>query len=171
MIEFRYRPSFEDYWLFNRWNLLRSFKLIIPFAVLSLLAFLFAPLVLRSPPANKTVFEVYQQAWVLLILPGIVVLTFALTRQAAKKSWKATGSLREEREYLFDEDGLQVVGGSYSGRAEWKNFIHAESYKGIILLQVSLRQFHYFNAASLPSQEEFFELVSRKLPAARILKK
>ncbi len=36
MIRFRYQPSFADYWLFNRWALMRVFKKILPFAALSL---------------------------------------------------------------------------------------------------------------------------------------
>lgn len=167
MIRFQYKPTFADYWLFNRWIFVRAFKKLLPFAALSLVAFLCAPFWFKWLQFATTA-EAYQQTWFLLLLPIFVLVVYGLTYRAATKSWKTAGQLQEEREYTFDETGVQIQGGSYAGSSEWPNFTHAELCQGIVLIQNEQRQFHFFAVSCLPSPEAFFELVSRKIPKAKL---
>lgn len=164
-IRFRYKPSFADFWLFNRWNVIRVFKNIVPFAALSLVAFLCAPHWVRLIQFATPV-EAYLQAWFLLLLPAFILLIYLLTYQGARKAWRTPGPLQEEHEYTFDEAGIQIQSSSYEGRSDWQNFTHAGQYKGLVLIQSGQRQFHYFPISCVPSPEAFFELVSRKVPKA-----
>ncbi len=166
MIRFKYTPSFADYWLFNRWALMRVFRKILPFAALSLLVYLCAPWWFKKLQFATPV-EAYQHTWFLLFLPAFVLVVYLLSYRAARKAWKTSGPLREERECTFDEAGVQIQGGSYEGRSDWQNFTHAWRYKGLVLIESGQRQFHYFAVSCLPSPEAFFELVSRKVPKAK----
>lgn len=147
---------------------MRAFRKLLPFAALSLVTFLFAPYWMRLVQF-ATPMEAYQQAWFLLLLPAFVPLIYWLTYRAAKKTWNTARQLQEEREYAFDEVGMQIRADSFEGRLEWTNFTYAECYQGLVLIQNGQRQFHFFPVSRLPAPQEFFDLVSRKVPKTRRL--
>ena len=164
-IRFRYKPSFADFWLFNRWALMRGFRKLLPFAALSLGVYLLSPWWFKKLQFATPV-EAYLHTWFLLFLPAFILVVSLVSYRVAKKTWKKSGLFQEEREYAFDEDGVQIQGGSFEGRSDWQNFTHAGQYKGLVLIQNGQQQFHYFPLSCLPSPEAFFELVSRKVPQA-----
>jgi hypothetical protein len=143
MLRFSYKPTFDDYWRFNRYFILRSFRPLMPVVYLMLGFYLLAPL-WQAPEYRMTVAETYFGWLPLLILPGLLALGLLVGYLASRRRWEHAPEVRLEREYEIDERGIRVRGDGMDGFLEWKYLTLAESRDGLFFIKTGQNQFYYF---------------------------
>lgn len=170
-------PTFADYLRLNLHVSLRGFPVLrrlpvwglislIPFGVLSLAAYPFAPLLFAGLGENPSWFEAYMAALPLLLLP-LALFLLAGIYLAARHRWRIAGELREPRTYIFSDVGIQVAASSFEGTSTWQHIVRAERAGPIILLGTAQQAFHLIPVAAFDSEddfERFLDLVARKVP-------
>ena len=105
----------------------------------------------------------YQKSLAVLFIPGLTCFLLLATYIGVRKRWKTAEEIREEREYVIDEDGVRVIGTSLSGFLEWRHFTHAELKGGLFMLKTAQNQFHYFPAAVVSDPGALNALLARKV--------
>lgn len=162
-------PVFRDYLRFLMWFSFRQVRLLIPFAIFAIVAFLLAPLV---PFEEKGAIARYRAALGTLILPAIVFVFLPISNYlAGKKRWKAAIALRAPRVYVFSESGIEVIAETFHSEASWKHVVSAYQQKGQVMLGTAQRQFYLVPMAAFESpaqRAEFLDLVKRNVPACKL---
>lgn len=166
-----YLPTFADYWALNVFVLRRQFRKINIVAAGLVLLFLAYPWLPNPNRGNVSIFEYYRSSWGLLVLPGIVVCTFAATYWGARKRWAVADELREEREYVFDESGLRTKSASIDASIEWRIFKEAVITRDFVYLITAQRQFHYFPVTAVDDLPRLQALLREKIPNAKNARK
>lgn len=168
MIRFRYQPTFEDWFALNRIVVFRQLRFLIGLAIVLLALFLIYPFALAAVGQDEGgVLGAYQKSLAMLFIPGLTCFLLLATYFGVRKRWRTAEEIREEREYVLDEDGVRVTGSSLAGFLEWRHFTHAELKKGLFLLKTAQNQFHYFPVAVVPDKDALNALLARKVGAKK----
>lgn len=162
-----YSPTFPDYWSLNVHVLRKRFRAIILIAAVLLGLFLIFPLMPNPAGEERGLMEIYIGCLGLLVLPGIVGFTFAMTYLATKKRWLSAWELREKREYDFDDAGIRVKSESMDSFTDWKIFTESVVTKKFVLLATAQQQFHYFTVAAVPDLPRLQELLEAKISGVK----
>ena len=167
MIRFKFVPTFEDYWAFNRRILFRSSRKLIWIAGLLMALFVIMPF-MATPGQNKGVIDIYLGGSPLLILPAILAWMFYATYRGAKKRWELAEELRSEVEFEIGPEGVQVRREGGNGYLEWRNFVSAELTKGWFTLTTAQKSRHFFPESAVPDSAALRELLKEKIADARV---
>jgi hypothetical protein len=172
MFKFRYEPKFEDYLFLNRHVQGPFIRLFFTLAI-GVIALTVALPFLAAAMGNKDIdWPSFWRAMIpLLVIALSLPLIFVLIRYTARKRWNAAEELRVPRDYEISEEGIQMSGGSISGKMEWRHITQAELADGFVLLKTAQNQFYYFPTARVQNPDALLALISRHVTKTKNWKK
>lgn len=167
MTQFTYEATREDFLRLNRVLYWRQLRMLIAFAVVSLLLFATYPfLAVRSPG----ILESYISVWSILILPGLAgFLIFALER-SARKRWRDAAEIRATRDYQIDEAGIHVTSATFNGFLAWEHLVERKEAGGFLYLRTTQNQYYFFPLSLVPDPAALRALVATKVKPASAAK-
>ncbi|MBP3958442.1 YcxB family protein [Gemmata sp. G18] len=107
----------------------------------------------------------------LLLAGAVFVYTPIATYFAARKRWETAEELREPRTYTFTDDGIEVVGKSFSGFMTWPIIIRAERAGGLVMLATRQQQFYLLPVKAFEQPEtwaRFTQLIEANVRDCRL---
>jgi hypothetical protein len=171
MIRFSYTPAFQDWRALNLHYIARQFRIILIIAALLIASFLILPFGQRAIGHDIDVWQAYRNNAGALTLPAIVALIYGTTLYSVHRRWKTAAELREEREFIFDENGLAVKAASFSSTTEWHHVKEADLAKGLVLMKTSQNQFYYFPRHLVTDWPMFQSLVTERVKVTKRFEK
>jgi hypothetical protein len=160
-------PAFADYLRLNLRFVFRS-PLILIAGLLPLFAVLFQ---LLMPGIQLGLNDVVRLLPV-LIFPTLffVVIPLSIYR-AAKRRWRDSSELREERTYTFTEAGIQVTGATFAAFVAWSHIVAARRTGDLVTLRTGQQLFYLIPVWAFESDaiwERFCQLVEAKVNDTRL---
>jgi hypothetical protein len=128
----------------NQHVVIKQFRFLIVFAGFVLFCFLLLPFAHRLAGREMSLWEGYKSGFGALWLPGIVVFLLGAVYYGTHRGWKTRPELREEREFVFDDNGVTVTGATFSGRMDWQHLKEADLARGLVLIKSNQNLFYYF---------------------------
>jgi hypothetical protein len=87
----------------------------------------------------------------------------------AVRRWNAASEVREQRQYAFTDEGIQVTGETFAGFTTWSNIVRAGRLAGQIYLGTNQNQYHLIPATAFGEQwERFRTLVVERVRDCRL---
>jgi hypothetical protein len=163
----KFAPTFRDYWTLQMFALGSYLRWLIPFAVLSAVAFASAQLLDRNLPGDGSTRGSYPAHLSLLILPGIIAFILVTTYWAAQRRWAAAEELREEHEYEIDETGVRVRTKNSEIFCEWSIFKKAVITDPLVYLITAQGLFHYFPTRMVADIRALGKLLEAKIGSVK----
>jgi len=158
--QFTYEATREDFLRLNRLLYWRQLRLLIAFAVASLLLFAAYPfLAVRS----RGIMESYSSVWSILILPGLVGFLIFVLERAARKRWQDAVEIRASREYTIDDAGIHVKSATFNGFLAWEHLNDWKEAGGLLYLRTAQNQYYFFPLALVPDPAGLRALVAAKV--------
>lgn len=168
MTQFTYEATREDFLRLGRMLYWRQLRLLIVFAIVSLLLFAVFPfLALRLPCIPNS----YSSIWSILILPALVGFMIIALEWSARKRWRDSSEIRASREYTIDDTGIQVKSATFNGFLAWEHLNDWKEAGGFLYLRTAQYQYYFFPLALVPDPAGLRALVAAKVkPAAAATK-
>src|SRR5262249_18541683 len=131
--------TFHEYLWFNLHFLIRRYRWIVYFSLISLVAFLASPAFRND--GDKDILSAYVSGSALLILPAIAFFFFLMVCHAIRRRWQVSSEVREPKKFLFSEKGVEVVGGTNQGTYSWSNIASIIRTRSLVCLGTAEQQY------------------------------
>ncbi len=164
-----YEPTFRDFLSLNRWIVRRQWRVIRILAIVMFALFLASTPLFHDLDAEGLLVP-YGQSLGVLVLPAILLVGVpAILYVAVRNRWNAAPEIREPRRFTFSEDGIDVAGVTFSGRAAWSHVTAAGTHRGLVFLKTNQNAYYLFSEKSFPDEaarDTFVSLVRKKVSPA-----
>jgi hypothetical protein len=160
-------PAFADYLRFNLRFIFRS-PVILFFGLFPLVLGLCYPLM----PGIQVRLDNVAYLLPMLITPTLFFVIIPLSvYRAAKRRWRDSLELREDRTYSFTEAGIQVTGTTFAAFVAWSHIVAARRSTDQVVLSTGQQLFYLIPVRAFESDEmwdRFCRLVESKVSGTRL---
>lgn len=165
MIHFNHRPTLEDFNALNRHVLLRQLRTGMIFAGLMVTGSLVHPFVVWFLHKNQGLPAAVEFGPMNFIAPLLILVFVIVMRRSIRKHWETVDSVRAEKEYRFEEDGLVTLSGQERTATEWERLERVTRTDSYFFLRVAGGTYFYFPVAVVPDPDQLATFLAGKIPA------